>query len=82
MSYAWREFCEFFKFWLPPIAIIVGGLSILAAFLFTMDYYQCQGFSNATGRSVRYSWGCYVEVQGEYVPKEYVYGKAHELRHK
>lgn len=44
----------------------------------TVQYAKCVGFGRATGANVRYDWGCYVEVNGEWVSKDYAY----ELRKK
>jgi hypothetical protein len=67
---------------IPIFIILVGGMVFFVVLFMGIDYATCKGFGAATETSVRYSFGCYVEVDGKFVPREYVYGNAHELRHK
>ncbi len=64
-----------------PLAIVVlvlGGATI--AIVAGIDYLSCRGFSKGTGIDTRWEWGCYANVDGKWVPSEYVFGKAKELR--
>jgi len=79
MRYAWREFWEVIA---PVIVFIVALFAAVIGGFVGIDYLGCRGFGEATGRNVQYAFGCYVEINGQYVPREYVYGAAHELRHK
>lgn len=79
MSYETREF-------LVMLSVIAGVFLVILGSTFSMmfgaSYIDCRSFGQVTGHNVRYAWGCYVEVDGKFVPREYVYGSAHELRHK
>jgi len=59
--------------------ITVASLSIVGV-ISALDYADCRGFANGTGKEVRWSFGCYVKVGDEWVPKSYVYGTAVEAR--
>ena len=61
------------------IGVCIGSLSI-GGVLSVVDYAVCRGFANGTGSEVRWSFGCYVKVGDEWVPKSYVYGTAVEAR--
>jgi hypothetical protein len=56
-------------------AVLIGGA--LGA-----SYLDCRGFGKTTGIETQWNWGCYAKVNGEWVPKDYVFGDAHELRGK
>lgn len=57
-------------------AIIGAGLALG----FALDAVHCAGFGRATGHETRYHLACYVKVGDRWVPLDYVYGNAVELR--
>lgn len=65
--------CCFVVVW----TIIFGSLAGIFA---GIDYISCRGFANGTGIETRWEWGCYARMDGKWVPKEYVFGSAHEVR--
>jgi hypothetical protein len=56
--------------------VILGVLSMVAG----TDYLDCRGFQTGTGIETKWEWGCYAKVDGQWVPKQYVFGKANEIR--
>lgn len=72
-----RDFVEFFV----PLGIIlvlcfVGVFGLIVG----VDYLDCRGFAKGTGIETKWTWGCYAKIDGVWVPKSYVFGKANELR--
>ena len=72
-----NDMLEFFVVFGIAIAVIFGGIFGLYA---TVDYMACRGFAKGTGMETRWEWGCYAKVDGKWVPKEFVFGNAHDLR--
>lgn len=59
------------------VAILFGIIGVGAAF----GYLDCNGFGAATGLATRWNFsGCYAKVDNQWVPKQYVFGNAEELR--
>lgn len=61
------------------IAIVCFGSVIGMAWLVT--YIHCSSFAEGTGyptKQVKLS--CYAQVDGKWVPKNYVFGRANEIR--
>jgi hypothetical protein len=56
--------------------VILGAVGIFSG----IDYTDCHYFEKATGNKTKWSFGCYVEMDGKYVPKKYFYGDVNELR--
>lgn len=78
-----RDFMDFVMEVILPVAILaIVAIVMLFSLIAITDYVDCAGFQNGTGIETRWSWGCYAKVNGEWVPKDYVFGKAHELRFK
>lgn len=76
-----RDIVSFCVEVLLPLALMAAiGLGGLAGLMAGWDYLDCKGFSNGTGIETRWWWGCYANVEGQWVPKDYAFGKAHELR--
>ena len=72
-----RDFMEFFV----PLLLMLGVLLILLVGVFvSVDYLDCRGFNKGTGIETKWSWGCYANVDGKWVPKAYAFGNAHEVR--
>lgn len=69
---------------LVPVFVTVGLLLIAAIFIigvaFGLDYADCRGFESGTGIKTKWAWSCYAEVDGKWVPKQYAFGEAHEVR--
>ena len=72
------------NYWMEPL--VVTGV-ILAAAVVTIlglvggiDYLDCRGFAKGTGIETQWSWGCYAKVDGQWIPKQYVFGTANEIR--
>jgi hypothetical protein len=61
------------------LAMIVVFAFIVTAWA-SVDYLDCSGFERGTGIKTRWSFGCYAEVNGKWVPKQYAFGDAHEVR--
>jgi hypothetical protein len=59
------------------IAAVLGGIFALVV---AVDYLDCQGFNKGTGIETRWHWGCYAKVDDQWVPKQYAFGSAHEVR--
>jgi len=75
----WQEFREFGL----PIAVMVGMIfGFIALVVIGGDYATCKGFEAATGYETKYSFGCYAKVEDKWVPSQFVFGDAHELRKK
>ena len=56
------------------VALAIGGTAI------STSYLSCRGFANGTGIETRWEWGCYAKVDGKWVPSQYVFGAANEVR--
>ena len=66
---------------LLPIGLCFGSMVLAIAALFAgLDYLDCAGFQSGTGIETRWRWGCYAKQDGAWMPKEFVFGKANELR--
>lgn len=72
-----RDFIEFVAFAFVGILAVTGLFVGLVA---SVDYLDCRGFERGTGVETRWTWGCYAQVDGQWVPKKYVFGEAAELR--
>jgi len=74
------EFRELFIF----LTAIFGALLLILGFvtgvLCAHEYVMCTGLERATGIETRYDWACYAKVDGKWVPANYVWGDAHEMR--
>ena len=55
-------------------AMCVGIFGGIGAIVVGWDYLDCQGFGKSTGIETRWWWGCYAKADGEWMPKNYVYG--------
>lgn len=73
MWYELRDFAGFLAFVLA-LASVIGGLVV------SIGVYQCHGLSRATGLETRWDGGCYVHSGDRWVPSNYVFGDAHEMR--
>jgi hypothetical protein len=73
----WRDFWEAGGM---VIVIIIGIATLVVGGMTTISYLQCYGLHRATGIEVRYDFGCYAKVDNRWVPSQYVFGTAHELR--
>lgn len=62
------------------IALLFAVCAFFLAFACAIDYLDCRGFSGATGIETSWRWGCYAKVGDRWVPKDFVFGKANELR--
>lgn len=71
------DLIEFLVFMVVCIVVVCVGL---VGVVCLVDYLSCIGFAQGTGIETRWSWGCYANVGGEWVPSKYVFGQAHELR--
>lgn len=66
--------------------VVLGIVTFLAVFwvafgMFSLsDAVNCWAFSNATGYETKWRLTCYAKVDNKWVPKQYVFGNAHELR--
>jgi hypothetical protein len=58
------------------VCVTLASLGVVSA----IDYTDCHYFGKATGNKTKWSFGCYVEMDGKYVPKKYFYGDVNELR--
>jgi hypothetical protein len=65
---------------LPLFAAFLAVLLLTLGFGFGLTYLDCMGFGAGTGMKTRFAWGCYVETKDGWVPKEYAFGAAHEVR--
>lgn len=71
------DFLEFFAIIGSVIAFaIVTIIGLIAG----TDYLDCRGFEQGTGIHTKWAWGCYAEVNGKWIPKDYAFGDVHELR--
>ena len=73
-----RDFFEITFVTVVILAFTLGGVLGMVSFV---DYMTCRGFAN-TGYETRWEFGCYAKVDGKWIPKDYVYGNAHEIRMK
>lgn len=72
-----RDLLEFLiPMFLVVLLIIFAAVGLIAG----LDYLDCRGFHQGTGIETRWSWGCYAKVEGQWVPKDYAFGKVNELR--
>jgi len=62
------------------IALVAACIFFIIAVSVGIDYLDCRGFQKGTGIETRYEWGCYANVDGRWVPKEYAFGNANEFR--
>lgn len=77
MSDFWDFLCEF----ILPFGIVMGIIAGGGGIIYTADRIDCSGFETATGTKTEYhGFTCYAQVQGQWVPKQYVFGDAHEVR--
>jgi hypothetical protein len=70
---------------LPIVAGVVAMVLIICVICFiwyVTSYFDCKGFAKGTGYQTKFEWGCYANVNGKWMPQQYVYGSAHELRMK
>lgn len=59
------------------VLVVIGLFGLL---LYGLHWANCKSFE-VTGNEVKFSYGnCYVKVDNNWVPKEFVFGKAQELR--
>lgn len=72
-----QDLMEFFAPFFLIGAVLIFVVTGLAVGLEMLD---CSGFARGTGYETRWAWGCYAKVGNEWVPKDYVFGKAQELR--
>lgn len=71
-----KEMLEFFS--IITGAAIILGILITTPMILT-NVAICHGFQS-TGYETKFDWGCYAKVDGKWVPADYVFGKANELR--
>jgi hypothetical protein len=69
-------FAFFATFFVGVFFLLLGLFGIVVG----ADYLDCKGFHRGTGIETRWEWGCYAKVNGQWVPKKYAFGDAHELR--
>lgn len=69
---------------LGPLVFMIALMLLVFLGIFgivtTIEYVDCLGFESGTGIKTKWAWGCYAEVDGKWVPKQYAFGDAHELR--
>ena len=75
----WDDLVEFVFQILLMLAIIFATMGGVVYFC---ESSSCTGFGRTTGYEVRYDWACYVKVDDKWMPKQYVFGDAHEVRMK
>lgn len=59
--------------------IVCVGVSFFSLFWF-VESSKCAAFGRATGYETKFDWDCYAKVDGKFVPREFVFGRAIELR--
>lgn len=73
-------FSDFIENFAPVFAILGVVMSLMAGGVAVTDYAMCKGFGASVGTETRWNFGCYVKKGYQWVPKEYYFGDAHELR--
>jgi hypothetical protein len=71
---------DFIAIFAPIFAVIIIVILLVAGIMVPIDYVTCKGFGAGVGAETRWSLGCYVRKDGQWVPKDYYFGNAHELR--
>jgi len=72
------DFIEFLGIMFVAIIAIVLAIFIPA---YAFDRISCSGFESGTGHQTKYEGlQCFAKVDDQWVPKEYVFGDAKELR--
>jgi hypothetical protein len=74
-----EEMRDFFEIMFGAVILLAVTCAGLFGVVCLVDYTTCKGFAN-TGYETRWQFGCYAKVDGTWMPKEYVYGSAQEIR--
>jgi len=74
------ELREFFTILGCIFAFMAGAAILITGVWVAIDYTQCRGFQQGTGIETKWTWGCYAKVGERWVPAQYVFGDAKELR--
>jgi hypothetical protein len=64
------------------LAVLGAAFLIIVGIVGAIDYLDCSGFERGTGIKTRWQFGCYAQTADGWVPKDYIFGRAHELRMK
>lgn len=72
------DFC--IEVMLPLTAIFAAIVGAVLGLVVLITYLDCSGFREGTGIETRWAWGCYVKHEGEWVPKDYYFGRVLEHR--
>jgi len=70
---------DFFEIMFVTVTVLAVALVGVFGIICVVDYTTCKGFAT-TGYETRWHFGCYAKVDGTWMPKEYVYGSAQEIR--
>ena len=68
------RFLSVFLLFIFGVVVFIGGLVV------SVNYASCKGFESGTGIETKWKFGCYANVDGNWLPAEYVFGDVNELR--
>ena len=74
------DFINAIKVFLSVFFFIFLALAFIALFALSISYASCKGFEDGTGIETKFEFGCYANVDGKWLPAEYVFGDVNELR--
>ena len=74
------DFFEDIRFLFVFLLFIFGVVLLIGGLVVSVNYASCKGFESGTGIETKWKFGCYANVNGEWLPAEYVFGDVNELR--
>ena len=74
------DFFEDIKFLSVFLIFVFSIFAFIGVLAISISYASCKGFESGTGIETKWKFGCYANVNGEWLPAEYVFGDVNELR--
>lgn len=72
---------EFFAAMATIMVLLITFVSVIFGAAYFFERTACNSFGELYQIEVKYILdGCQVKIDGEFVPKHYVFGEAHEIR--
>lgn len=66
---------DFFQFLFVCVIALVCFFGLAIGIATTIEYVDCNAYGRATNQAVKFDWGCYVEVENKWYPKQTVVAK-------
>jgi hypothetical protein len=74
------DFIDLLKYLSVFLLFVISIFAFIGVLTISISYASCKGFESGTGIETKWKFGCYANVDGNWIPADYVFGDVNELR--